>query len=641
MPGLPLVGSTRHPRRGGSREAAVASSVLAAAAVLVAAAVASPPPPRPSSPNRSEAAPTGSAGRPDGTNGSTTRTASTLPPRSASGRAGSYSNLLLRTLVGYNHVAGAAGQELVPDLAVRVPAPTNGGRTYTFRLKRGIRFGPPVEPRDHLERHPLRDRAARAAARTAPCTRSPSATSRGSTPTARAKARSISGISTPNARTIAFTLDPAGRRLPPPPRAAGGRPDPAGGGQVLRGQARRSTDRDLVSSGPYMIEGAGAMSIRSCSALRPMRGISRTQLMLVRNPRYDPRTDSTAARETNPDRFVFVADLEHRVQSAQAAEAASRLAAGELEDAYQPSFWPFSSASTRRTRAKRGRLRVNSWGESLYISMNLTQPPFDDVHVRRAMRLDHRRGGPAGGVRRAAGRPDRPAHHPGRAARRRAARGSRRSGRRGDHGDLARAKAEMAKSKYAAKDGVCVAKACKGVRIALGRSVRAVAAHAPDRQGERRARSASSSSTGAGPRNVPASNNPVLVNVAVGDALARPVELLRPATSRGGASVRTTTSTTRSLGLTPAQAARLEREGRRQARAERRRRHRPVQRARRRRSRPAATRRSTGKLTSEIVPVDPVPVAQLRSRSSGRRSRSGSSTSPPGTTAFAHVAVKR
>jgi hypothetical protein len=35
----------------------------------------------------------------------------------------------------------------------------------------------------------------------------------------------------------------------------------------------------------------------------------------------------------------------------------------------------------------------------------------------------------------------------------------------GDHGSLARAKAEMRKSKYATRNGVCVAKACKGVRM--------------------------------------------------------------------------------------------------------------------------------------------------------------------------------
>jgi peptide/nickel transport system substrate-binding protein len=51
-----------------------------------------------------------------------------------------YSNLLVRTLVGYNHVAGPAGNELVPDLATKVPQPTNGGLTYTFHLKQGIKI---------------------------------------------------------------------------------------------------------------------------------------------------------------------------------------------------------------------------------------------------------------------------------------------------------------------------------------------------------------------------------------------------------------------------------------------------------------------------------------------------------------------
>ncbi len=54
------------------------------------------------------------------------------------------SNLMIRTLVGYDHVAGAAGNKLVPDLATTVPAPTDNGTTYTFHLKPGVKFGPPV-----------------------------------------------------------------------------------------------------------------------------------------------------------------------------------------------------------------------------------------------------------------------------------------------------------------------------------------------------------------------------------------------------------------------------------------------------------------------------------------------------------------
>ena len=55
-----------------------------------------------------------------------------------------YSDLLVRTLVGYNHVAGPAGNEPVADLATELPKPTDGGLTYTFHLKDGIKFGPPL-----------------------------------------------------------------------------------------------------------------------------------------------------------------------------------------------------------------------------------------------------------------------------------------------------------------------------------------------------------------------------------------------------------------------------------------------------------------------------------------------------------------
>jgi peptide/nickel transport system substrate-binding protein len=53
-------------------------------------------------------------------------------------------------LVGYNQVSGVAGTQLVPDLAVSLPAPTDGGRTYTFTLRPRIRYsdGRPVKASD-------------------------------------------------------------------------------------------------------------------------------------------------------------------------------------------------------------------------------------------------------------------------------------------------------------------------------------------------------------------------------------------------------------------------------------------------------------------------------------------------------------
>src|SRR6266542_1945416 len=43
-------------------------------------------------------------------------------------------------LVGFKRVGGADGGLLVPDLAEGIPAPTDGGLTYRFTLRRGIRY---------------------------------------------------------------------------------------------------------------------------------------------------------------------------------------------------------------------------------------------------------------------------------------------------------------------------------------------------------------------------------------------------------------------------------------------------------------------------------------------------------------------
>jgi YVTN family beta-propeller protein len=53
-------------------------------------------------------------------------------------------------LAAFRRSGGAAGFTLVPDLAMRLPRPTDGGTTYTFTLRRGIRYsnGNPVRASD-------------------------------------------------------------------------------------------------------------------------------------------------------------------------------------------------------------------------------------------------------------------------------------------------------------------------------------------------------------------------------------------------------------------------------------------------------------------------------------------------------------
>jgi ABC-type transport system substrate-binding protein len=53
-------------------------------------------------------------------------------------------HLVFNCLVGYAPAPGAAGLKLVPDLATELPTPTNDGLTYTFHIKPGVKFAPPV-----------------------------------------------------------------------------------------------------------------------------------------------------------------------------------------------------------------------------------------------------------------------------------------------------------------------------------------------------------------------------------------------------------------------------------------------------------------------------------------------------------------
>jgi len=55
-------------------------------------------------------------------------------------------------LVQFNRVGGVAGTKIVPDLATTVPKPTDGGKTYLFQLRSGIKFsnGQPLKASDFV-----------------------------------------------------------------------------------------------------------------------------------------------------------------------------------------------------------------------------------------------------------------------------------------------------------------------------------------------------------------------------------------------------------------------------------------------------------------------------------------------------------
>jgi peptide/nickel transport system substrate-binding protein len=367
------------------------------------------------------------------------------------------SNLLVRTLVGFDHVPGSAGNMLVPDIATSVPAPSNGGTRYTFHIQQGVKFGPPVNrqvtSQDFvyaLERVAKPKDGAQYAFYYGVI--------KGFDAYTAGKTKAISGIETPNARTIVFNLTrPTGDflyRLAMP--AAG--PIPQEVAKCFEGQAGRY-GRDVVSTGPYMIQGADQIDDSSCTKLKPMTGFDGlTQLTLVRNPDYNPKTDSPAARQNLPDEFVFTVN-------GNPTDIIDRVAAGDLEDEFAPSLPPQALERYSQDPAKRKYLHLNSADGTEYLTMNLTQPPFDDVHLRRAMNwimnkaaLRQAWGGPSLGTIANHIVPDSifddqlaefaPYKTPG------------------DQGSLAKAKAAMMGSKYDTQhNGTCGAPQCKNVLL--------------------------------------------------------------------------------------------------------------------------------------------------------------------------------
>ena len=135
---------------------------------------------------------------------------------------GIYMNLITRSLMGSNHLPGAEGNKVVPDLATSVPKPTNGGKTYTFHLKK-VKFAPPVnrlvtskDVKYALERLANPKNGGQYAFYYTAI----QGWANG------AKGKPISGIKTPNDSTLVINLTPAARRLPLRARDAGDGPDP-------------------------------------------------------------------------------------------------------------------------------------------------------------------------------------------------------------------------------------------------------------------------------------------------------------------------------------------------------------------------------------------------------------------------------
>jgi len=363
---------------------------------------------------------------------------------------------MLRTLVSYRRVTGPAGTVVYPDLASAMPVVSDGGLTYTFHLKSGIRFAPPVNR--EITSHDILFAFQRIndAALAAQYGFYFDGVIKGMTGKATSMTAPISGIQTPNPTTIIFHLTkPAGDflyRLALPATA----PIPPEVGKCFTKAG--AYGRDVIASGPYMLQGSQHLKTSSCSAMTAISGFDPTShIVLVRDPNYNAKTDSSAMRANYLNGVVIdidtnISDIYNKVQNGSLDGAMFNAPPAVVVHQYETnsSLKPYLHSTPIL------------WLES--ITMNLAIPPFNDIHVRKAVSyvLDH-----AAMINALGGSVNAQiATHifPPVMVQNKLTSAFNPYGSPGEHGNLAAAKAQMKLSAYDPQhDGMCDVAACKNI----------------------------------------------------------------------------------------------------------------------------------------------------------------------------------
>ena len=165
-----------------------------------------------------------------------------------------------------------------------MPKPTDGGKTYTFKLKSGVKFAPPVnravtskDVKYALQRLANPKNGGQYAFYYSDIVGWANG----------AKGKNVSGITTPNSSTLVIKLTkPRGDFLYAMSMPATA-PIPSEIGKCFEGKAG-AYGRNLVATGPYMFNGSADVDISACDKVKPASGFDGQTIMdLVRNPNYD------------------------------------------------------------------------------------------------------------------------------------------------------------------------------------------------------------------------------------------------------------------------------------------------------------------------------------------------------------------
>ena len=290
---------------------------------------------------------------------------------------------LLRTLMSYEGVPTAEGGDFIfPDLAAAEPTVSGDGLTTTFQIKPGLMYAPPKDDTEITSQDFIRAMEREA---------NPKASFNGYSfyysviegfdDFAAGDAGEISGLAAPNPHTLEIrTTSPIadigyrfalGGTAPIPPDEEGERLGVAEGHDLDFG-------RFLVASGPYMFEGSEQMDFSAIPKEQvEVRGyVPGREIVLVRNPSYDPASDGL--RDAFPDR------IEVRI-GGDNDDLYNQVAAGDLDFVVDGAVPPEKIRDYQTDPELRDKINVYASDSVRYVSFNLAMPPFDDVHVRKAV----------------------------------------------------------------------------------------------------------------------------------------------------------------------------------------------------------------------------------------------------------------
>src|SRR5438552_2800152 len=292
---------------------------------------------------------------------------------------------LVRTLVSHiGHSYRDGGADLQPDVAAALPEVSSDGLVWTFHLPRELHYAPPLGDTPITAADFVRalERDARVE-NTGADFFSPIA---GFDDYRTRSASAISGLEVPDPYTLKVHPTEITGDLPyrfaisdtaPVPPLPG---DAAAEFGVATGHDT-GYGRFLVASGPYMIEGSEALDFSAAPDRQPPVSCFQPgrSLTLVRNPTWNRNADQI--------RTAYVDRIEITI-GASDDDAADLIDRGQadvvLRGSPPPQVMPWL-VDKIRADPRLGRVEVNSRDFLRAISMNVAVPPFDDIHVRRAV----------------------------------------------------------------------------------------------------------------------------------------------------------------------------------------------------------------------------------------------------------------